>query len=43
MTTIPKLDFKVIDLLNELIFAIWRAGEPIGSLNTNIELNNLFN
>ena len=34
IATIPKLDFKVINLLKELIFAAQRASKPIYSSST---------
>jgi len=43
MATIPKLDLKVINLLNKLIFAARRAGKPIGSINADVESNDLPN
>ena len=41
MTAVPKLDLEVINLLNELIFAAWRAGEPIGGFDAGNKSNNL--
>ena len=41
MAAIPKLDLKVINLLDKLIFAARRAGEPIGGVNADVESNNL--
>jgi len=41
MTAVPKLGLKVINLLDELIFAAWRAGEPIGGLNVDVEPDDL--
>ena len=41
MATVPKLDLKVINLLNELIFAAWCTGEPIGGINTDIKSDDL--
>ena len=37
ITTIPELDLEVINLLNKLIFAAQRAGEPISSINIDID------
>jgi len=39
MAAIPKLDLKVINLLDELIFATWRASKPISSANTDVKSN----
>jgi hypothetical protein len=41
ITAVPKLDLKVINLPDELIFAAWRAGKPIGG-NVGIKSNDLF-
>jgi len=41
MAAVPELDLKVINLLNELIFAARRAGEPIGGINADVESNDL--
>ena len=43
MATIPKLDLKVINLLNRLIFAARRAGKPISGINADIKFNDLSN
>ena len=43
MTAVPKLDLEVINLLNELIFAAWRAGEPISGFNMGVKSNDLSN
>jgi hypothetical protein len=43
IATVPKLDLKVINLLDRLIFATWRAGEPISGINADIKSNNLPN
>jgi len=40
IAAIPKLDLKVINLLDKLIFAARRAGEPIGSFNAGAKSNN---
>ena len=37
ITAIPKLDLKVINLLDKLIFATWRTGEPISGIYTDIK------
>jgi len=37
MAAVPELDFKVINLLDELIFAAWRAGEPISGINADVK------
>ena len=42
MAAVPELDFEVINLLDKLIFAIWRTGEPISGFNAGVESNNLF-
>jgi len=42
MTAIPKLDLKVINFPDELIFAARHASEPINGLNADIKPNNLF-
>ena len=39
MATVPKLDLKVINLLKELIFAAWRASEPIYGSSTGAQSN----
>ena len=39
IATIPKLDLKVINLPDKLIFTTWRAGEPISGVNTDIKSN----
>jgi len=41
IATVPKLDLKVINLPDKLIFATRRAGEPIGGFNIGIKSNNL--
>jgi hypothetical protein len=41
MTAIPELDLEVINLPDKLIFAVWRAGEPISGFNIDVESNNL--
>ena len=43
IAAISKLDLKVINLLNKLIFAAQRAGKPISSINADIKSNNLPN
>ena len=40
IAAIFKLDFKIINLLNKLIFATQRAGEFINSFNINNKFNN---
>ena len=40
IAAVPKLDLKVINLLDKLIFAARRAGEPIGSFNAGAKSNN---
>ena len=42
ITTIPKLDLIVINLLNKLIFAAQRASKPISG-KVDIKSKNLFN
>ena len=41
MAAVPKLDFKVINLPEELIFATQCAGEPIGGFGAGVESVNL--
>jgi hypothetical protein len=41
IAAVPKLDIKVINLPDKLIFAAWRAGEPIGGINADVKSNNL--
>ena len=41
LPTIPKLDLKVINFLNELIFTTQYTNKPIGGINVNIKFNNL--
>ena len=43
IATIPKLDFKVINLLNKLIFTTQRASKPISGFNVGVKSNNLYN
>ena len=43
MAAVPKLDLKVINLLNKLIFTAWRASKPISGFNAGIKSNNLYN
>ena len=43
MDAVPKLDFKVINLLDNLIFAAWRISKPIGGFNAGDKSNSLFN
>ena len=43
MAAIPKLDLKVINLPDKLIFAARRAGKPISGINADIKSNNLPN
>ena len=43
MATLPKLDLKVINLLNKLIFTTKRAGKPISRVNADIKSNNFPN
>jgi len=43
MAAIPKLDFKVVNLPDKLIFATRRAGKPIGGFNMGVKSNNLSN
>src|SRR6266568_3137107 len=37
MAAVPELDLEVINLPDELIFAAWRAGEPIGGVNVDVK------
>ena len=39
MAIVPKLDLKVINLPDELIFAARQTGEPIGGVNADIKSN----
>jgi len=41
MAAVPKLDLEVINLLDELIFAAWCAGEFISSFNIGAKSDNL--
>ena len=41
MAVVPELDLEVINLLDELIFAAWRAGEPIGGIDADIQSDDL--
>ena len=41
MAAIPKLDFKVINLLNKLIFTTQHTSKPISGINIDIKSNNL--
>jgi len=43
ITAVPKLGLKVINLPDKLIFAAWRASEPIGGLNADVKPDNLSN
>ena len=43
MATIPKLDLKVINLLNKLRFTAWYTSKPISSINIDIRFNDLSN
>jgi len=40
MAAVPKLDLKVINLLDKLIFAARRASKPISSFNAGAKSNN---
>ena len=37
ITAVPELDLEVINLLDKLIFAAWRASEPIGGVNADVD------
>ena len=41
MAAVPKLDLKVINLPDKLIFATRRAGEPISGVNVDVESDDL--
>ena len=41
IAAVPKLDLKVVNLPKELIFAAWRAGEPISDVNAGVKSINL--
>ena len=43
MAAVPKLDLKVINLLDNLIFASWRTSEPISGFNAGNKSNSLPN
>ena len=43
MAAVPELDLKVINFLNNLIFATWRTGEPISGFNIGDKSNSLPN
>jgi len=43
MAAVPKLDLKVINLLEKLLFTIWRASKPINGFSTGVKSNNLPN
>jgi len=43
MAAVPKQDLKVINFLNELIFAARHASKPISGFNAGTKSNNLFN
>ena len=43
MTAISKLGFKVINLLDKLIFAARRTSKPISGLNVDVKPDNLSN
>ena len=36
MAAVFKLDFKVVNLLNELIFVIWYTGKPINGFSIGV-------
>jgi len=42
MAAVSKLDFKVINLPKELIFAAWRTSKPIYSFSASAKSVNLF-
>jgi len=41
MAAVPKLDLKVVNLPEELIFAVWRASKPIYGFSASAESVNL--
>ena len=43
IAAIPKLDLKVINLLNKLLFAAWCASKPINGFSMGVKSNNLPN
>ena len=43
IVAIPKLDLKVINLLDKLIFTTQRASKSISSVNVDVKSNNLPN
>ena len=43
IAAVPKLDLKVINLLDKLIFAARRTSKPISGVNADVKSNNLPN
>ncbi len=43
IAAVPELDLKVIDFPGELIFAVWRTGEPISGVNIDIKSDDFLN
>jgi len=43
ITAVPELGLEVINLPDKLIFAAWRADEPISGLNADVEPDDLSN
>jgi len=43
IAAVPKLDLKVINLLNKLIFAARRASETISGVNVDVKSDDLPN
>ena len=43
IAAVPKLDLKVINLLDKLIFAARRASKPISGVNVDVKSNNFPN
>ena len=43
IAAILKLNFKVINLLKELLFTAWCTSKPINSFSTGIKFNNFLN
>ena len=42
MATVSKLNFKVVNLPKELIFATWHAGKLISGFSVGVKSVNLF-
>ena len=42
MAAVPELDFKVVNLPKELIFAAWHTSKPICGFSIGVKSVNLF-